>query len=132
MNGIRALTEGFGPLVFGFLMYMFQNTRAPGLPYLLAGASSLAALYHASKLPTEAELWEYEKVVLRSEVGAWGCVAGLVLVLYHASKLPTEAELWEYEKVVLRSEVRGVVCLRMGVCSSQQSKLLLLHVSFQA
>ncbi len=68
MNGIRALTEGFGPLLFGLLMYMCQSTRAPGAPYLLAGACSLAALYYSNKLPSEAELWEYEKAVLRSEV----------------------------------------------------------------
>lgn len=34
----------------------------------MAGACSLAALYYSNKLPSEAELWEYEKAVLRSEV----------------------------------------------------------------
>ncbi len=67
MNGIRALTEGFGPLVFGFLMFMCQNTRAPGAPYLLAGGCSVAALFYSMKLPSEAELWEYEKTVLHQE-----------------------------------------------------------------
>lgn len=67
MNGIRALTEGFGPLVFGFLMSMCQDTWAPGAPYLLASACSVAALYYSTKLPSEAEVWEYEKRMLREE-----------------------------------------------------------------
>jgi len=67
MNGIRALTEGFGPLVFGFLMFVCQDTWAPGAPYLLASACSVAALYYSTKLPSEAEVWEYEKRVLREE-----------------------------------------------------------------
>lgn len=79
MNGIRALTEGFGPLVFGFLMYMCQATRAPGAPYLLAGACSVAALYYSNRLPSEAELWAYEKEVLRSEVSS-ALVGGLTRV----------------------------------------------------
>jgi len=67
MNGIRALTEGFGPLVFGFLMFVCQDTWAPGAPYLLASACSVAALYYSTKLPSEAEVWEYEKRVLRED-----------------------------------------------------------------
>lgn len=63
MNGIRALTEGFGPLLFGSLMFLCQDTRAPGAPYLLASACSVAALLQTNKLPSEAEIWEYEKRV---------------------------------------------------------------------
>ena len=31
LNGIKALTEGFGPLIFGFLMALFEDTPYPGL-----------------------------------------------------------------------------------------------------
>ena len=36
LNGIRALTEGFGPLVFGSLMAAFEEFPLPGAPYLIA------------------------------------------------------------------------------------------------
>ena len=59
-------------LVFGLLMYIFQDTRAPGVPYLLAGVASVGALHFTNQLPSESELFEYEKSVLRHEVSALG------------------------------------------------------------
>ena len=48
VNGIKALTEGLGPLVFGSLMTLSENTALPGWPYLLAGLLVVAA-YHATE-----------------------------------------------------------------------------------
>jgi hypothetical protein len=44
INGVRALTEGFGPLLFGALMGECEGTLLPGAPYLLAGGVSVGAL----------------------------------------------------------------------------------------
>eukprot|EP01038_Epipyxis_sp_PR26KG_P012932 gene12932-17339_t len=53
LNGIKALTEGFGPLLFGFLMSLFENTPQPGAPYLLAALLSFWAFLHCFELPTK-------------------------------------------------------------------------------
>lgn len=71
MNGIRALTEGFGPLLFGLLMYATQKTSLPGAPYLLAAAFSLAALFMSQKLPSDGEM-EVERQRLEREVRSGG------------------------------------------------------------
>lgn len=55
LNGIKALTEGFGPLIFGLLMGYFENTSLPGAPYLVAAAFSAVALFYSIYLPTEPE-----------------------------------------------------------------------------
>ena len=52
MNGLRALTEGFGPLLFGTLMYTMQDTNFPGAPYLLASVFAAAAWYLTYQLPS--------------------------------------------------------------------------------
>ena len=46
LNGIKALTEGFGPLFFGTLMALFEHFPLPGAPYLLAGIITFWALMH--------------------------------------------------------------------------------------
>jgi DHA1 family tetracycline resistance protein-like MFS transporter len=51
VNGIKALTEGIGPLVFGSLMTLSEHSILPGWPYLLAAALALAAYKQAGKLP---------------------------------------------------------------------------------
>jgi MFS transporter, DHA1 family, tetracycline resistance protein len=53
LNGIKALTEGFGPLVFGGLMFLFEDTPMPGAPYLLAAVVAAWALLHSYELPTD-------------------------------------------------------------------------------
>jgi MFS family permease len=55
LNGIKALTEGFGPLIFGLLMGYFENTSLPGAPYLVAAAFSAVAMFYSIYLPTEPE-----------------------------------------------------------------------------
>jgi MFS transporter, DHA1 family, tetracycline resistance protein len=51
INGIKALTEGIGPLVFGTLMTISEKSALPGWPYLLAAILVVAAYQEAGKLP---------------------------------------------------------------------------------
>ena len=53
---MQALTEGFGPLVFGVLMALFERTPVPGAPYLLACVLSMWAFLHCFELPPEPEV----------------------------------------------------------------------------
>jgi DHA1 family tetracycline resistance protein-like MFS transporter len=52
LNGIKALTEGVGPLAFGGLMYAYENAAIPGAPYLLATILVLWAWLHTFELPS--------------------------------------------------------------------------------
>lgn len=56
LNGIKAVTEGFGPLIFGFLMSLFERTPLPGAPYLVAAFISVWAFLHCFELPPEPQL----------------------------------------------------------------------------
>lgn len=56
LNGIKALTEGFGPLIFGLLMGLYETHPMPGAPYLLASMLSLWAFLHCYELPPEPQL----------------------------------------------------------------------------
>jgi len=56
LNGIKALTEGFGPLTFGLLMALFEKSTIPGAPYLIASVLSCWALLHCYELPPQPEL----------------------------------------------------------------------------
>lgn len=56
LNGIKALTEGFGPLLFGLLMALYEKSAVPGAPYLLASFFSLWALLHSLELPPEPDV----------------------------------------------------------------------------
>mmetsp|Transcript_20909 Transcript_20909/g.49651 ORF Transcript_20909/g.49651 Transcript_20909/m.49651 type:complete len:826 (+) Transcript_20909:104-2581(+) len=51
INGIKALTEGLGPLVFGALMTVSEHTAYPGSPYWLASVLVLIAYRLAGQLP---------------------------------------------------------------------------------
>ena len=51
VNGIKALTEGIGPLVFGSLMTLSEESSLPGWPYLLAAILVYLAYRHAARLP---------------------------------------------------------------------------------
>lgn len=48
INGVKALTEGIGPLIFGALMTISEGTEMPGWPYWIAAILVLKA-YQASK-----------------------------------------------------------------------------------
>ena len=51
INGIKALTEGIGPLVFGSLMTISEKSALPGWPYLLAAVLVAAAYKESCSLP---------------------------------------------------------------------------------
>ena len=51
VNGVRALTEGFGPLLFSCLFWYTENSFLPGCPYLIAAVVCLGALVLSFELP---------------------------------------------------------------------------------
>lgn len=51
INGVKALTEGIGPLVFGTLMTLSEHSMLPGWPYLLAAVLGYLAYKAADDLP---------------------------------------------------------------------------------
>ena len=51
VNGVKALTEGIGPLVFGTLMTFSEHSMLPGWPYLLAAFLVYFAYKAADDLP---------------------------------------------------------------------------------
>jgi DHA1 family tetracycline resistance protein-like MFS transporter len=53
LNGIKALTEGIGPLAFGGLMGLYEDSEISGAPYLLATVLVLWALLHTYDLPKD-------------------------------------------------------------------------------
>ena len=55
INGVKALTEGFGPLLFGLLMNVFENTAVPGFPYIIGGGVCCVAIYMTYRIPEEEE-----------------------------------------------------------------------------
>lgn len=55
INGVKALTEGIGPLVFGSLMTLSENSMLPGWPYLLAAVLAYLAYQAADELPDPEE-----------------------------------------------------------------------------
>ena len=56
LNGIKALTEGFGPLLFGFIMSLYTKHPFPGAPYLLASVLTMWAFLHCYDMPVQPEL----------------------------------------------------------------------------
>lgn len=54
LNGIKAATEGFGPLLFGSLMMLFEDSPTPGAPYMLAFVVACYAFLHSFELSAEA------------------------------------------------------------------------------
>jgi DHA1 family tetracycline resistance protein-like MFS transporter len=59
INGVKALTEGIGPLLFGSLMTISEGSALPGWPYIVAGVLVLAAYHAASDLPDPQDDDEY-------------------------------------------------------------------------
>jgi DHA1 family tetracycline resistance protein-like MFS transporter len=53
VNGVKALTEGVGPLIFGTLMTFSEKTSLPGWPYFLASLFAIAAYRRSAQLPDE-------------------------------------------------------------------------------
>lgn len=53
VNGVKALTEGIGPLFFGALMTVSESSEFPGWPYWIAALLVLVAYDVSSKLPDD-------------------------------------------------------------------------------
>ena len=60
VNGIKALTEGIGPLVFGSLMTLSEHSALPGWPYLLAALIVYMAYYYSQFLPDSNDEYIHE------------------------------------------------------------------------
>lgn len=74
INGIKALTEGVGPLFFGTLMTISENTLLPGWPYLVAAVFSFLAYQMSHLLPEEGdESYEMDKLVEMGRKGEETC-----------------------------------------------------------
>lgn len=70
VNGIKALTEGIGPLAFGTLMTISEDSALPGWPYLLAAVLVYASYTYALMLPDVQQdeyVHELERKKQRSE-----------------------------------------------------------------
>lgn len=66
VNGIKALTEGLGPLIFGSLMTLSSDSFLPGWPYLIAAILVLLAFQSARLLPdTEDEDYVHELTLIK-------------------------------------------------------------------
>ena len=50
INGVKALTEGVGPLIFGILMTLSEGTVLPGGPYVIASILAMLAWKMAGEL----------------------------------------------------------------------------------
>jgi hypothetical protein len=60
VNGIKALTEGVGPLLFGSLMTLSEHSALPGWPYLVAALIVYMAYYHSQYLPDDSDDYVHE------------------------------------------------------------------------
>lgn len=53
INGVKSVTEGIGPLLFGSLLTMSENDRLPGWPYFGAAIMVVIAFQVCRELPIE-------------------------------------------------------------------------------
>lgn len=63
LNGIKAITEGFGAS-FGFLMSVFESSPIPGAPYLLGTFLALYAFLTCFDLPRESPDFGFDRLQL--------------------------------------------------------------------
>ena len=82
INGVKALTEGVGPLCFAALMAKFERTRLPGTPYLacaavsaLAAASAGAGASGAPVAAVSAGVSDTASAGVSPDVSATGCAS---------------------------------------------------------
>lgn len=67
VNGVKALTEGIGPLFFGSLMTLSEHSALPGWPYLLAGLLGVFAYRAVGTLPdTDEDDYIHELDILKN------------------------------------------------------------------
>lgn len=53
VNGVKSLTEGIGPLIFGYLLTVSEKSSLPGWPYLVAALLVAFSYTAARDLPDE-------------------------------------------------------------------------------
>ena len=75
-------TEGFGPLFFGALMSLFENSTQPGAPFVLASVLSIWAFLHCFELPAEADMY-----TLKLDAYRHGREEGVGLMQYNDTDL---------------------------------------------
>jgi DHA1 family tetracycline resistance protein-like MFS transporter len=56
LNGIKSLTEGFGPLCFGLLMSLFESHPLPSAPYILVCFLLFWAFLHSYELSDDYDI----------------------------------------------------------------------------
>ena len=61
VNGVKSLTEGVGPLLFGTLLTMSEKDKYPGWPYFLAAIMVGFAYQSARSLPDSGDVQFYAK-----------------------------------------------------------------------
>lgn len=52
VNGVKSLTEGVGPLIFGTLLTVSEKDALPGWPYFIAGCMAVFAFRAGGSLPS--------------------------------------------------------------------------------
>jgi len=87
INGIKALTEGLGPLFFGTLMTISENSRLPGWPYLIAAVLVAAAYKETESLP-DIEEDDYIHELDRKKESS----SGIFMQSFKAQRRPSDEE----------------------------------------
>jgi MFS family permease len=67
INGVKSLTEGVGPLIFGTLLTISEHDALPGWPYFIAAIMSALA-WHATKALPEGDTKQREYYMAGDEV----------------------------------------------------------------
>lgn len=61
VNGVKSLTEGAGPLLFGTLLTLSEDDALPGWPYFICGLMSIMAFVVCAALPSGLEMCDESK-----------------------------------------------------------------------
>ncbi|KAL7512047.1 hypothetical protein ACHAXN_009495 [Cyclotella atomus] len=70
VNGVKSLTEGVGPLLFGTLLTLSEKDALPGWPYFIAGCMAVLAFRAGGSLPCgEGQEDEYCRKVGNTNLG---------------------------------------------------------------
>ena len=69
INGVKSLTEGVGPLIFGTLLTISETHSLPGWPYFLAACMAVLAFHATKSLPGDSTERNEHYYVTRGEAG---------------------------------------------------------------
>lgn len=93
INGIKALTEGIGPLVFGTLMTISEKSVLPGWPYLVAAILVVGAYKEAGKLPDMEDENFVHELSRKQRIRSTGSILMRSFVSTETQSNPNSAEL---------------------------------------